>query len=159
MKNFLGYIVVSLFSISLLFYSCEKEKNTRICESPVTVRCAQLPYDSTKVNVRLINSTGYPLCNLEVIYETTVGEVVKYGRMENQEYSCFTTYPLRNVKEYPLVSFDLGSRHYVIADTLTNTNRPYGDILLENSGFYSFFVLIADSLNSDTCRTYLQKDF
>ena len=146
-------------AITLLFSSCDKEFNERVCESPITVECAQLPFDSSKVNVRIINSTGYPLCNVQVIYETTIEEVIQYGRFENQETSCYTTFPLRNVKMFPLLSFDLGSRHYEIADSLSNTKYLYGDMLLEEAGFYSYFVLIADSLNSDTCRTFLQKEF
>ena len=70
MKNSIGYLVVVAFVTTLSFMACEKEYKTRVCDDTKSVECVTAPFDSTRVYVRIINNTGYPLCNFQATFET-----------------------------------------------------------------------------------------
>ncbi|HAW51859.1 MAG TPA: hypothetical protein DCX54_05945 [Flavobacteriales bacterium] len=154
MKINFPYIFSSLAILSFVLISCSREYPDRVCESPYNVNCG---VDSLGINVRLVNRAGYPLCDVEIIYETTTGDVIKYGRMDIDEESCYSVY--KSPKLFPYISFNLGTEHYEIADSLKDPNKPYLTKFIDGPGFYTFFISISDSLTSATSQTILARDF
>ena len=153
MKIFRSFLLPASFCALILMYSCSREYPTRICESPSSIPCG---VDSNGVNVRIINISGYPLCDFEVVYETNTGFVYKYGRLDPGTVSCYTV--VNEPKVFPYVTFTLGNGKYKIRDTLKVDTLPYNNMKIETPGFYSFEVLIADSLNAELCETRYFKD-
>ena len=153
MKKNLAFIFSSLAIVSIVFISCSREYPDRVCESPKNVMCG---VDSLGINVRVVNASGYPLCDVEMIYETNTGDVIQYGRMDINEESCYSYYVAP--KAYPYISFTLGYGSYEIVDSLKSSLKPYNTKFIEEAGFYTFFISIADSLTSGTSKTILAKD-
>lgn len=147
-KNFT--ILVAIVSIVLI--SCTREYSTNICESPYTVACG---FDSTAINVRVINESGYPLCDVALKYDLG-GEFIQYGRMDVDEISCYSMYP--ETKLFPHLTFNLGTQSYKIVDSLKSDKKPYNVMEIEDAGFYTFFISIADSLLSNKCQTRIYKE-
>ena len=154
MKNFrLLLLPVGIYAL-LFVFSCKREYPDRVCESSSNIPCG---VDSNAINVRVINISGYPLCDFTVIWETNKGQQYKYGRLEDGEISCYTI--VDAPKAFPYVTFNLGTGHYRIQDTLKTDTLPYNTTKIETPGLYSFEVYIADSLVTERCATrfYLDK--
>lgn len=153
MKKNLPFIFSFIAIASIVLISCTREYPDRVCESPINVQCA---IDSLGINVRVVNLSGYPLCDVELIYETTTGDIIKYGRMDIDDISCYSVFVAPKV--YPYITFTLGTETYEIVDSLKSDKKPYNNLLIEDSGFYTYFITYADSILSGTSQTNLFKD-
>ncbi len=132
--------------------SCEKENRDLSCNTPPKVEFGD---DSTRVNVRLINFTGYPLCNFEIIYRKDEGTPYEYGTLDVGEVTPYTTVAFTHV--YPEVTFNLGTGTFTIPDSLIYDDK-YASQLQTNNGYYSFFIQTAHTLDSQTVVTYMVND-
>ena len=148
MKKNLAFLFASLAIASIALFSCSREYPIEVCESPDNVICG---FDSTAINVRVINRSGYPLCDVQMKYELDSTQIVQYGRMDIDDISCYSMYS--DPKLYPYLTFTLGTQSYEIKDSLKADTLAYNNMKIENSGFYSFWILIADSLRSGTSQT------
>ena len=125
------------------FISCKKEYQTRVCETPSQVEYGS---DSNVVNVRVINLTGYPLCNFTVLYRTDIDRPYLYGTLHKDETTPFTR--IEFVKAFPIVEFDLGLGHFTIADTLMDIKYPYESFKYLDPGYYNMYVSMDGPLDS-----------
>ena len=152
MKKNLTFLVVSIAIASIALISCTREYPTEVCESPYTVLCG---FDSAAINVRVINESGYPLCDVALKYELG-DQIVQYGRMDVGDISCYSMYD--DPKFFPHLTFTLGTSTYAIRDTLKSDTLPYNNMKIEDPGFYTFFISISDSLTSGKCQTRIFKE-
>ena len=153
MKKNLAFLVVSLVIASVVLISCSREYPEEVCESPENVKCG---FDSLAINVRVKNQSGYPLCDVKIKYELDTAYIVQYGRMDVNDISCYSMYS--DPKYFPYVTFTLGNQSYKIRDTLKADTLPYNNLKIENTGFYTFYIEIIDSLRSGRCQTILVED-
>ena len=86
-------------------------------------------------------------------YEHNTGDIIQYGRMDIDDESCYMLFSAPKV--YPHLTFTLGTESYAIKDSLKSDKRPYDLMKIEDPGYYTFFISIADSLRSGTCQTIL----
>jgi len=127
---------------SLGLSSCEKDFEVRSCDTPSQIECG---FDSNKVNVRIANLTGYPLCDFNVVYRTDTKDIYDYGTVLKGEYTCYIEMDF--VKLYPEVTFTLGTGSYTIPDSLI-FNEKYSLLKQTSPGFFTFFIQIPYSLDS-----------
>lgn len=133
MKKHTRLVFISAITLAMTVFSCKKEFNDRSCESPSQVDCNS---DTTKVNVRIVNLTGFPLCDFTVIFDNGTKTPYIYGTLGAGETSCYTT--LSSSLLYPEVTYNLGAGEFKIQDSLTRD--PYNTQRLTTPGFYSYFV-------------------
>ena len=131
--------VVTAFGL----YSCKKEYNNRYCDTPSQVECS---VDTTMVNVRVWNKTGFILCDFRVKYQTNTPDTLRYGTLDKEEVSCYTK--LSDTKVFPRVRFDLGTGHFRIPDSLTDNSKKYNMLLEDKPGFYTFYMFLGGPLDS-----------
>ena len=153
MKKNLTFLFASLAIASIALFSCTREYPVEVCESTPNVICG---FDSVAINIRVINESGYPLCDVKMKYELDSAQIVEYGRMAINDVSCYSMYS--DPKFYPYQTFTLGTASYEIKDTLKADTLPYNNKKIEFTGFYTFLISIADSLRSGTCQTRLVVD-
>ena len=132
-------------AISLIFFSCKKEYEERSCDTPSKVECKS---DSGRVNVRVINFTGYPLCDFQIKYQNNQAEY-EYGTLDVDEATCYTIVDYAQI--YPQVFFNLGNGEFMIKDTLLSDK--YKNLEMKSNGFYSYFIQTAHSLDSQLVVT------
>lgn len=138
-KRFIFLLVLA----GAILYSCKKEYVSRYCDDPPKVLCEM---DTTMVNVRVWNKTGYPLCNFRMKYQTSTPDTFRYGTLEIEEASCYVK--LTGTKVYPRVFFNLGSGKFEIPDSLTDNSKAYNMMLESSNGFYTFYIFLAGPLDS-----------
>ena len=141
-KGLLASLIIAIV-VSFGLTSCEKEYRERICETPSLV---EYGFDSNMVNIRVINLTGYPLCNFNVLYRTDIDRPYNYGTLHKEETTPFTR--IEFVKAFPIVEFDLGTGHFTIADTLMDIKYPYESLRILQPGFYNMYVSMDGPLDS-----------
>ena len=141
-KGLLTSLIIALV-VSFGLISCEKEYRERICETPSQVEYGS---DSNVVNVRVINLTGYPLCNFTVLYRTDIDRPYNYGTLDKDETTPFTR--IEFVKAFPVVDFDLGTGHFTLADPLMDLKYPYASLKLLPPGSYNMYVSMDGPLDS-----------
>lgn len=124
--------------------SCKKDYPSRYCDTPSQVVCE---VDTSIVNVRVINKTGYPLCNFRVKYQTNTTDTLRYGTLDVEEISCYTK--LTDTKVFPRLFCDLGTGHFKIPDSLTQNGFIYNGLIEDNPGFYTFYVFLGGPLDSN----------
>lgn len=151
MKKFLS---VSVLGVMALYLSCTKEYNERVCDTPSNINqfCDTL---GSKVTVRPINNTEWPLCNFRVTFIGNQPDTFKYGVMQPLDSGCFVV--LDQVKRYPIVKFRLGVREFQIVDSLRNPNFTYQGLIFNDPGFYDLVVQIAGSLDTGIVVTNWRK--
>lgn len=139
------------FSVALIatfgLFSCAKEYNDRYCDAPTQVESG---FDTTMVNIRVVNYTKYALCNFEVIYRTDLGDVYRYGTIDPQEETPYSKHDF--VKVFPEVTFTLGTGNFTINDTLA-TLPKYSELRLDAPGFYSLLINFNEPLDSQRVIT------
>ncbi|MEQ8324529.1 MAG: hypothetical protein RIC15_11965 [Vicingaceae bacterium] len=153
MKKFRASLTSTAICAMLVFAGCAKDYPSKLCESNEDNPCN---VDSNAINVRLINISGYPLCDVKVVYELNTGEVINYGRLDVDEQSCYAVFDAPKV--YPRVTFTLGTGDFKIKDTLITDTLPYNNQKLSDPGFYSYELFVEGELNSLTCITRLRKE-
>ena len=141
-KGLLTSLFIALV-VSFGLVSCAKEYQDRICETPSQV---EYGFDSNVVNVRVINLTGYPLCNFTVLYRTDIDRPYNYGTLEKDDTTPFAK--IEFVKSFPIVDFDLGTGHFTIADSLMDIKLPYESSKILQPGFYNMYVSMDGPLDS-----------
>lgn len=150
MKKFLFFSLIAAITLSP---SCTKEYKTRVCDEPSTIDqfCDTI---HSRVNVRTVNLTGYPLCNVRVTYNSNQEAPYAMGRMNPSDSSCFTKFDF--VKVYPIVKFTLGTKEFQILDSLRD-KEEYSSKFFNTPGFYNMFIQIEGLLDTGYVSTYIQK--
>lgn len=153
MEGFYRFSLVVCFAAGLGLISCKKEYQVRTCESPSKVECIE---DTNVVNVRIINFTNYPLCDLTAKYKTNSEMTYEYGSMEKDAFSCYTA--MDYINWFPDIRFNLGTGKFKVADSLI-TDPKFINFRVTNRGFYSVIVTVAGDLDSQLVQTAVVQEF
>jgi len=100
MKAIQTYFWASALLIVALI-GCEKEKKDRSCEEGV-VPCV---VDSSKVNIRIRNFTGYPICDLRMDYSRD--DSLIWGAIGRGDSTCFVA--VDSSIDSPFIQYNVGT--------------------------------------------------
>ena len=98
------YIWASALLIAALI-GCTKEKKDRTCEEGV-VPCA---VDSSKVNIRIRNFTGYPICDLRMDYSKD--DSLIWGAIASGDSTCFVA--VDSSIDSPFIQYNVGTEEVI----------------------------------------------
>lgn len=139
---------------ALGIFSCAKpEGRSLYCDMPPKVDCTE---DTNYVNMRVINKTDYPLCEVKVRYAHQNPTYHEYGTLDPDEFSCYSAMTVVNY--YPEVTFKLGTAEFTVIDSLI-TNSKYNSLYLSSKGYYSLFIDVAPFLDSHLIITTIVPEF
>lgn len=153
MKGFYRISLIICFISALGLYSCEKEYQVRTCETPSKVECIE---DTNLVNVRIINFTNYPLCEVTAKYKTNSELMYEYGSLEKDAFTCYTS--MDYINQFPDIRFNLGTGKFQVTDSLL-TDPKFINFRVTNRGFYSVIVTVAGDLDSQLVQTTVVQEF
>ena len=131
-------------SVALGLFSCAKEYQNRECDTPSRVEC---DHDTSMVNVRVVNYTGYPVCELKVLYYTDVAQEYNYGTLKNGDSTCYVK--MNYSLAFPHITFNLGAGQFRILDSLKKVDLPYHNMKVTSKGYYTLYLQIPMPLDSE----------